>query len=249
MTSDAEPSKLNNSIARRREVHSYEEWLTGKHHVSNVPEEVLRRAYSMYAQTDPKELDKGASDEEVLVRIAVANNRATTPDVLARLAADNDDCIFELANNPSTPVEILSRISHDCEEMIRADVASNPALPVADIERLASDDDDCVRSGVAMNPATPSSTIDALARDSHGTIRKAVAACTTKVDLLGRLAMDEDYSVRLAVAENPNTSPAVLENLAADPAHCVRESVLKHPNSTDHIRTIAVLAGGAGREV
>ena len=71
-----------------------------------------------------------ADDSSWQVRGAVAGNRFTPLEILARLAQDRDWYVrAAVAGNPSTPPEILVRLANDSHAGVRHAVADNIFTP------------------------------------------------------------------------------------------------------------------------
>ena len=62
---------------------------------------------------------------------------------------------FDLATNPNTSPEILERLANDEDYCVRCFVAFNRNTPPETLERMANDEDSCVRYWVTFNPNTP----------------------------------------------------------------------------------------------
>ena len=58
---------------------------------------------------------------------------------------------YDLARNPNTPPEILARLANDNNWGVRCRVAYNPNTSPENLERLANDDDYWVSFRVARN--------------------------------------------------------------------------------------------------
>jgi hypothetical protein len=84
----------------------------------------------------------------------------------------------------------------------------------------------------ARNESTPAELLTRLAQDEHWHVRYAVAANPhTPAEVLSELARDKGLYVRGAVALNPHTPVEVLTKLAGDEEWDVRYCVAKHPNT------------------
>jgi 3-methyladenine DNA glycosylase AlkC len=58
----------------------------------------------------------------------------------------------------------------------------------------------------------------------------------TSPEILEQLASDESFYVRRCVASHPNTPPKVLEQLATDEEYYVRWSVALNPNTPRYLK-------------
>ena len=106
------------------------------------------------------------------------------------------------ASNSSTPSWILVELAKDSGELIRRIVSFNPNTPIEVLEILAQDASPFVRSGVAVNGRMP-------------------------LNLLKKLSRDEE-EIRIDMARDPNSPPAILQNFFTDNAN-VRGSLAKNP--------------------
>lgn len=149
---------------------------------------------------------------------AVAKSPSALPDVLTRLAADEDGDVRQgVAENPSAPPEVLAGLAMDKNRWVRGRVADNHSTPPEALVRLAEDENEDVHYSVAGNPSTPA-------------------------EVLVRLAEDETPRVRYQVAENPNTPAEALFGLALDDADReVREVACNNPNLPEHMRAMVAL--------
>ena len=68
-----------------------------------------------------------------------------------------------------------------------------------------------------------------------------LAKTTTDISLLEKLSDDEDWWVRNAVAENPNTPTHLLEKLSDDKDEWVRKVIANNPNTPPELKTFMML--------
>lgn len=147
------------------------------------------------------------------------------------------------AQLPLSP-EVLGILALEFDPELRALVAARPDLPEALLEVLGFDQDESVLSVLRANHALPAFVQQAenlalerakdLARLARGDVRAKVLAArhgSISQNLLEKLARDEAWEVRQAVAANPKTSPSVLGKLATDLDRDVREAAAKNPNT------------------
>ena len=85
------------------------------------------------------------------------------------------------------------------------------------------------------NPLCPPAVVAALPRSTEPTQRARAAANPALWP--GWAIVDEDETVRSAVAANPTCTPAILATLAADPQWLVRSSAAAHPATTMDLLT------------
>ena len=219
-------------------------------------EEVVRRAVASNKSTPPIELQTLAFDPVRQVVECVAGNPSTPNKVLEGLALDQSvDIRSAVASNPSTPPAALQKLALDQDVDIRSAVASNPSTPPATLQVLALDDTKnwrglVVRQAVAKNPHTDYKMLEALALDQDVAVRAAVAGNhAAPYALLERLSTDDESTrdgpiVRLAVARNSSTQPAVLQALALDiTKHWARGAVVRQAVAGNSHTPDTVLSG------
>ena len=109
----------------------------------------------------PELLTRLATDNDTETRLAAARNLSCPPATLQTLAGDSDTRIMTTAAaNPRHPPGSLERLAVSVNPAHRSGVASNPACPAHLLQRLANDPLDQVRHAVTENPATPAAIID-----------------------------------------------------------------------------------------
>jgi hypothetical protein len=106
------------------------------------------------------------------MKATLAQDSRNLPELLARLAADDDgDVRRNLAGNAGTPPELLARLAADDDNYVRRGVAGNAGTP----PQLLAVDDIYVRRGVAGNVSTPPELLAHLATDDDSSVRRRVA--------------------------------------------------------------------------
>lgn len=192
------------------------------------------RAAAARTTTSVIDLERLAEDPDQDVRLSVASNAHTRPELLERMSHGNGFVMSQVAKNPSAPADTLRRLSEDTStgNQTRAMVASNPSVPQDVLRRLAAESDDWVRQHAAKNTALTADLLDSLARDSNPSVRRAAAASPRlSVSRQSALAADADGHVRSAVAKNRATDPVILDRMAADRNHAVRAAVAENPRT------------------
>ena len=135
-----------------------------------------------YEHDDDDEYDEyyvELKDDEYYAELKyeAASNPVCSPDLLARLAGDNDvGTRLEAARNPSCPPATLQTLAGDSDTEVVARAAANPQHPSGSLERLAASVNPAHRGGVASNPACSTHLLQRLASDSLDEVRHAVAA-------------------------------------------------------------------------
>ncbi len=173
----------------------------------------------------------------VFARQLAAKNRATPPEVLARLAGDPMESAVVrrfAAKNPNTPASTLLTLAMTGDKALRAAVLRNPSTPPAALEQLATSPEVDFRRRVAANRSTPSPALARLAQDSDEDVRVAVARnANTDLTSLRGLVSDKEYGVRRALAERRGCPLEILAALCKDPNLMVRFSVTDNANFPD----------------
>jgi bacterioferritin-associated ferredoxin len=227
---------------------------------TNLPGELLERLSlgddwarllaARHAHTPSNTLERLAGDDDWRVRQAVAQNQNAPQAVLTRLLDDHDaDVRTAIAKHPRTPSTALEKLAGDAHPGVRTVVLAREDVPQAALEQLAGDEEEEVRAQAQNHPRVPRSVIEAYARAEAldaslepaalealsvaGAWARGLAARhpNTPQTALERLATDERWTVRQAVAGNPSAGPMLLESLLADTDLDVRRAVAAHPNT------------------
>ncbi len=201
--------------------------------------ELRKIAIAVDRQTPGEVLAKLAEDHDANVRQQVAENVSTPAEALTRLAADDDRGVrMWAAWHASTPAEALTRLAVDDRHEVRREVAGNASTPAEALTWLAADDDHDVRGRVAGHASTPAEVLTRLAVDDDHDVRRQVAGnASTPAEVLTRLAADDHQEVRQQVAENASTPAEALTRLAADDDHGVRWRVARNASTSAEVFT------------
>ena len=201
-------------------------------------------------------------------RLLRAGDPATAATELARLSTDPDsDVRMAVARNPATPPELLITLTADDEHPgVRWWAAAHPANwpetrrfpPPVDPDEIEDEEEEEVAEGeaievddrtyVGVNPGPWRYVLAALAADNAA---RAWAAANphTPPDALLALAGDLDPDVAVWVATNPNAPLLALEYLAEseDPLAC--RAVAANPGAPPHLLALIAARSLAGRLV
>ncbi|MEH2036327.1 hypothetical protein [Nostoc sp.] len=151
------------------------------------------------------------------------------------------------ARTNQTPVQILEQLAKDPDENVRQLAMGNSNLPLSILIELTQDTSDKVRLSLAYmlrNRSTnryykeevPVVLLERLARDENKDVKVAVAEnLQSSQTVLEQLAQDGSAEVRIKVAKNPNTPTSVLEQLAQDANADVTFAVARNPNTPPDI--------------
>ena len=111
----------------------------------------LQAGNSLSDKEQLRELHRSADRE---VRLRLAENPSSPPDILSHLSKDFDPEVRGyVACNPSTPPEVVENLSYDEHSDVRYFMAGDPHLPLDILRRLAHDANpyvsDCAQKTVA----------------------------------------------------------------------------------------------------
>lgn len=211
--------------------------------------ELEKRIDAAYGTTVMEELSALAYDPDEQVRIGVAQNVNTTPDILTLLAADMDVTVCaSVAGNSNTPGETLSRfVTHSLfNKHVIQNVIKNPNTPVHTLGLLA--DHNIFDIQHEANKALTLTMLEELSVHSNKTLREIVARHKkTSSEILSRLATDTEENVRETVLHNNNVSAESLAVLATEPNEIIRIKVACHPNT--NVETLAALSKDSSSSV
>jgi len=167
-----------------------------------------------------------AKDKSSDVRRAVASNEKASIGILELLSKDKDENVrANIASNLNCTVDILEKLSNDKETYVLQSVIANLNTPIELIKKFASHKDEGVRASVAQYSRGNIEILKGLAGDSESYVRRMVAnpqnvddeaSMKVPLEILEKLAVDEEADVRTAVAENPYTSAELLRLLSKD---------------------------------
>ena len=157
------------------------------------------------------------------------------PPPLARAAAGNP-AVWALRgtaswssrrwNGPLTRTAAVC-VGNDPDPGERCCVAASPHCPPALLTNLAQDPEPEVRCTVAGNPSCPPGVLHLLAHDpeSEEVYMAALLNDSSPSRFLAQFASDVDDTVRITIAELPDTQKPVLEQLEHDPRQAASAAV------------------------
>lgn len=162
-----------------------------------------------------------ARDSNVLVRLALVENKRLPPAVFDSLATDPDEMIrWKLAGNLDVPGRVLETLTQDSRLPVRLAAIRHRNLPVSVLTSLAQDNNVIIRQTVCENVNAPLTVLDGLASDADPAVRRRAAGHpNTPLKTLERLSKDVDPSVMLAVAHHPRADRSLLTQLAYNDEH------------------------------
>lgn len=168
---------------------------------------------------DPAELRRNALSGHPMLRRRAARNRFLPPDLVERLAADEDLGVRVLLaqNHPGAPAALLLRSFLEYTGPEREHLTSRADFPTAGLARYAGHEDPAVRVLACRDPQTAAETVEGLARDPDPRVRAAAARHPNLPPArLAELLDDEELAHHAAA--NPALDPVVMRRLAASAA-------------------------------
>ncbi len=169
---------------------------------------------------------------------ALAALRTTGARTLSSLMQERDDALFEqIARHPATAPRLLRhlatyRSSQGVAGPMRVwkAVAGNPRTPQETLYRLISSPIVCLRRQAATHRSLERLDLEIMALDQEASVRAALATDhRLSAELFAQLARDPEVAVRSAVARNVKTPEHLLSELAHDPEVAVRSAVASNP--------------------
>ena len=180
----------------------------------------------------------GDVDQNIKLKIAIANNPNTSSSVLMRLAnIENNDIRLAVANNYSTSETTLYSLSKIDNDEIRLAIANNIKSEGYVLNNLSKIDNRDIQLAVLNHPNTDQVDKDRL-KKSLSTIDELLADAKnpeTSPDYLFELSMIENDDIRLAIANNPNTDLLTLYKLSEIENDDIRLAIANNHNTEWHI--------------
>jgi predicted DNA-binding WGR domain protein len=145
-----------------------------------------------------------------------------------------------IANNLNLTLSLMSDLAANKNEEVRSELAQNPKLTPDLIKLLSADKSKQVQSRVAENLSTPIEILVSLSKekDKDGDIKGALASNPNTPPAILEELMNF-AQLRCAIAHNPSTPKNVLEELAIDDDPCVRSFIARNKNTpADTLRAL-----------
>lgn len=165
---------------------------------------------------DPEAVRRDALSAHPMLRREAAREHSLPPDLVARLAADDDLGVRVLLaqNHPDAPSALLLRSFLEYTGPERAHLVTRPNFPTDGLAVHAEDEDPAVRALAARDPETPPATVERLTRDPDPAVRAAFARHPNlPPDRLAELLDDEELAHHAAA--NPALAESTLRALVA----------------------------------
>ena len=160
---------------------------------------------------------------EVTIQLVTDTTTATVPGVSAA----------QTASNPNTDPQLLRKIATETDWELRRIVASNPNTPTDVLWQLGIDFPEAILSN-PMFALLQLERLDLAAEIPHSTLTSLLQCERVPRNLMEYALSQQDYSLWLAVAYNPDTPSALLKNLAQKSRYQDRElirAVAAHPHT------------------
>ena len=167
-----------------------------------------------YLPRDPQEVHRDAHSGHPLLRRKAATDHSLSPDLVERLAADDDLGVRVLLaqNHPDAPAALLLRSFLEYNGHERAHLTTRPNFPTTGLAAFADHGDPEVRALAARDPRTAPATVERLTRDPDPAVRAALARHPNLPQpRLTELLEDEELAH--PAAANPALDPGVLHRL------------------------------------
>ncbi|MEU1486396.1 hypothetical protein [Streptomyces sp. NPDC005752] len=163
---------------------------------------------------DPESVRRNALSGHPLLRRQAAGDHLLPPDLVARLADDDDLGVRVLLaqNHPDAPAPLLLRSFLEYTGPGRGHLTTRPDFPTDGLAALADHEDPAVRALAVRDPGTGPEAVDRLSRDPDPAVR---AAATRHPNLPeSRLAeLLDDPEAAHDAAANPALNPDTVRRL------------------------------------
>lgn len=144
------------------------------------------------------------------IQIKIAQNPNTPEYLLNHLSLHKENSVVaEVAGNPNTPSELLFELSKSNSRQVREKAFQNPSIPPEALRQYIKSDHyifDSDFCGIATNPSTPPDVLHILSQTDNKWVKIAVANNpNTSIETLAFLLTDtEPYIVQLSLANIKN---------------------------------------------
>ncbi|MGW2840211.1 hypothetical protein ACWCWD_20760 [Streptomyces sp. NPDC001493] len=178
------------------------------------PDHDFRRQFLFGAPLDPETTRRNALSSHPLLRRKAAGNHLLPPDLVARLADDEDLGVRVLLaqNHPDAPAPLLLRSFLEYAGAERGHLTTRPNFPTDGLAAFAGHEDPAVRALAVRDPGTEPVVVERLSRDPDPAVR--VAAARHPNLPRSRLAeLLDDEELAHAACANPALDPDTVDRL------------------------------------
>ena len=217
--------------------------------------DAIKRPKSLYAKIISNEASRdeiikiihGKTDEANFLRMSVAENQNTQPDILDMLANDENDEVREaVARNSNTTINSLLRLASDERRIVRYAVTENENVTSEILEKLfqnLSDGGDPVAIELAKNEKTSVKILEKLFETSEVSHMALALNPNTPQEILEKFINNGEtdtnfnthYSILGNVAENPSATKEMLVKLSYVDIAYVRVAVAENKNTPKNV--------------
>lgn len=194
----------------------------------NTPTHALSQLY----------VGKGKSSSSLTVLIA--QHRHTSLGILKNIAQFEIDeaCLLAVSKNLAADSEVLAILLGRLElssilEVLQKNISEHPSASSQLLEQLYNKGDEYIRAAVIGHSNCPQRLINDALHDDNVLIQRQLASnkCLG-VEVILRLSLHQDKSVKCAVASNPSASKAVIKSLLTDDSDLVRRAIASRSDLT-----------------
>ncbi|XRQ14888.1 hypothetical protein ACN3XK_29625 [Actinomadura welshii] len=184
------------------------------------PDDRLRPPDWFWGRLDDLDLMRRyATSAHVGLRRFAAYSPHLPPDLVARLAADDDFAVRLLLSehHPDPPGELLLAMALESPFLTGLDRAGHPNFPCAGLARLAGSADATARALALRDPALPAEAVERLSRDPDPAVR-AAAARDGRLPAPRLLELLDDPDAAGSAARNPGLPESSMKRILYDVA-------------------------------
>ena len=148
---------------------------------------------------------------------------------------------FYLASNFNTPSNILGFLAHKMDWKVASALSCNPNTPLSVLEEILQEDTPTYSSTIAKRRNLSKRLLERLSKNKDHSVRLAVAENPeTPFDIIKELVDDANVDVAMKAASHSVLQADYLFQIAQSPKYWLREAILENPNTS--IETIEFLA-------
>jgi hypothetical protein len=174
--------------------------------------------------------------------VLVAQHRHTSLGILKNIAQVENDlaCLLAVSKNLASTSEVLSILIDRPEsslmlEILQKNISEHPSTSTQLLEKLYENGDLYVKAAVIGHVNCPKLLINKAVLDENILIQRQLAANESlNHDVIARLSLHHDRSVRCSVAANPSTSKDIIKSLLLDADDVVKRAIALRGDLSAH---------------